>query len=223
VTFMIVLVTALMITTYTTPVFAGEICNGKDDDGDTKVDEDFPMLGQQCWDGIGKCRESGKWVCGGEQLVTCKVQRMVFPEKEVCNGEDDDCDGLVDNLDLSITPSCYIESDDNLCNQGRLICWLGGSSPRCVPLPPTEEVCGNDIDENCDGIAEVCLPSGSSSGNGGDGGHGSSGLGPACRQAIFKEATCSFAPTDPSPLLPISAVVAAAGAVSLLVRRRRIG
>lgn len=195
-----------------------KLCDGKDDDEDGTADEDWDV-GKPCWDGLGPCRELGVWQCNGGKIALCKVtNRVVFQKPEECNGLDDDCDGVVDNLIYAA--SCFVKSEGNLCNQGRLVCALNGT-PNCVPHPPQPEICGNDLDEDCDGLTPLCIPDGGV-GEGGGGGQGGQdgGLGVPCRQIIYKDAECSLSPSSPSPLLPLSAIAVVGAMISFVVRRR---
>ncbi|MDD9966116.1 MAG: VWA domain-containing protein [Myxococcales bacterium] len=70
-----------------------EVCDGDDDDCDGNVDETDPALGNSCGETAGEC-EPGRIVCAGGMLQ-CLGQRE--PEDEVCDGDDDDCDGEIDN------------------------------------------------------------------------------------------------------------------------------
>jgi photosystem II stability/assembly factor-like uncharacterized protein len=73
-----------------------ESCNGLDDDCDGVVDEGFNHVGNQCFVGVGICMRMGFYACtiDGTSEV-CNVSAGT-PEAEICNGLDDDCDGVVD-------------------------------------------------------------------------------------------------------------------------------
>ena len=71
-----------------------EACNGVDDDCDGATDEDFG-LGGPCEVTVGACVRTGVRVCvpgGGEE---CDAPTPAAAG-ELCNGQDDDCDGEVD-------------------------------------------------------------------------------------------------------------------------------
>lgn len=72
------------------------LCDGLDNDCNGKVDESFPMLGTNCEAGVGACKAQGKLRCNsaGKGLVCDAVP--LEPGQEVCNGKDDDCDGMAD-------------------------------------------------------------------------------------------------------------------------------
>ena len=72
-----------------------ERCDGLDNDGDDAVDEDWPELGQPCGEDRGQCRP-GQYLCSEDGAgVFC--EGAVGPRAEVCDGLDNDCDGVPDN------------------------------------------------------------------------------------------------------------------------------
>ncbi len=135
----------------TTCTPAVETCNGKDDDCDGLVDEsdDGQPLKRDCTNDCGP----GTEVCAGGQFTSCTAPQ---PKTEVCNGIDDDCDGVVDNgFDCAKGEQGVCGTDVGACEFGTRTCdstchWgqcLGGKTP-------TDEVCEGSVDEDCDGTVD---------------------------------------------------------------------
>jgi len=67
---------------------------------------------------------------------------------------DDDCDGRIDNV-LGFGLPCTVGVGD--CQRsGEFVCKEGSLQCNAIPGEPGVEVCGNDIDEDCDGADLPC-------------------------------------------------------------------
>ncbi len=120
-----------------------EACNAVDDDCDGEVDESIDLL--RC--GLGACARAVPGCVGGGVPGPCVPG---IPGVEVCNGEDDDCDGGVDE-DQPVQ-AC----GTGLCARTAPGC-VDGVVPPCVAGPPSAETC-DGRDEDCDGTADEALP-----------------------------------------------------------------
>lgn len=131
---------------------APERCNGKDDDCDSQIDEDFAFIALVCTVGVGACERSGSYVCSPDGIgVVCNAIPGA-PTAEVCNGIDDDCDGQTDE-GTGTEQTCGVGA----CQ--RTVTTCEGQAPReCVPGQPGSEICGNGIDEDCSGADLSCTP-----------------------------------------------------------------
>ena len=72
---------------------AVEACDGLDNDCDGLIDEDVPGTGIACPTGLGNNCEAGLTGCTAATF-SCEP---VSPSPEVCDGIDNDCDGVVDD------------------------------------------------------------------------------------------------------------------------------
>jgi hypothetical protein len=74
---------------------AFEYCDGIDNDCDEAVDErELQPVGGTCSRGAGACQTAGVYVCASDALNTVCNAPSVAPTAELCNGLDDNCDGI---------------------------------------------------------------------------------------------------------------------------------
>ena len=119
---------------------AEELCNGTDDNCNQQADEGFGVL--TC--GAGQCLHSVE-ECKDGALQFCNPYEGAGPE--VCDGTDNDCDGLVDEDQADVT-----------CGLGECLhtepgC-VDGVPALCDPLlGATVEQC-DTLDNDCDGLVD---------------------------------------------------------------------
>ena len=117
-----------------------ELCDGKDNDCDGKTDEGYD-LGGSCVSTNGACKAVGVLVCSADHLGVACSAHAPAPSPEVCNGIDDDCDGLTDE---DTATACQ-----TACGKGHQPC-VNGVPGACVIDQPNPETC-NGKDDDCDG------------------------------------------------------------------------
>jgi len=103
-----------------------ELCNGLDDNCNGTIDESPTNVGVACTVGSGTCARNGATVCVGGAPV-CNVSPGA-PGTELCNGLDDDCDGVVDD-GFSLGASC---DGTGACGIGVIEC-ATLTSTQCCP------------------------------------------------------------------------------------------
>lgn len=142
-----------------------ETCDGVDNDCDGKTDEDQTPVECQVQNQQGACA-AGLQLCK-EGMPICA--QIIFPMTEVCNGKDDDCNGMTDeHTELG----CYAPDDGGCtartgggydcvgaCKQGFKTCDDGayGDCTGSVGKQPNE-ICtaagDAEADENCNGMTD---------------------------------------------------------------------
>jgi hypothetical protein len=140
-----------------------EVCDGKDNDCDGQIDETgaggLVDVGGPCGSSIGRCTP-GTAVCANGVLG---CSGSTGPFAEVCNGFDDDCDGVVDGMNQA----CYTGPANTVnvgtCHGGTQLCTAVAMSNMatwgaCIGQQlPTSEIC-NGLDDDCDGVVDNGVP-----------------------------------------------------------------
>lgn len=132
---------------------ATEACNNTDDDCDGIVDDGLG-LGMAC-DGVDNdaCAE-GMIVCNGMGGTGCFDPSGDIVE--TCNGADDDCqNGIDDGFDVGAACSAGV---GGCMVMGTKMCNAAGTGTTCSAVAgvPSRELCGDGIDQDCNGSDPIC-------------------------------------------------------------------
>lgn len=142
--------------------------DGLDEDCDHMIDEDCPCAdgersscypGNAAQAGLGDCTW-GSMNCSGGRFGPCTGAGV--PSAPACDGIDHACTGQIDiacACRLGRTQSCYVGPSGSAgvgpCRRGESVCVSSGASAAwsdCAgQVLPTTEVCGNGIDDDCNG------------------------------------------------------------------------
>ncbi|MBK9035724.1 MAG: hypothetical protein IPL61_31490 [Myxococcales bacterium] len=122
-----------------------EICNGLDDDCDNLIDEG---LTRGCGTDVGVC-STGTQVCTTGAWGACSG---TGPQTEICDGLDNDCDGVIDGQ----VRSCSVIVGNpgvGVCHPGMQTCTAAMWGSCIGEVGPTAEAC-DTIDNDCDGTVD---------------------------------------------------------------------
>jgi len=132
------------------PTGADADCDGIDQNCNGVADEGYVSVATSC--GIGVCAATGWTSCvGGNVFDSCSPGN---PATEICDGLDNDCDGLIDE-DFNLGSVCSVGV--GACqSSGVYVCLADGSGTECngVPGEPPPEVCNDLSDNDCDGTTD---------------------------------------------------------------------
>ena len=186
--------------------FKQELCDGLDNDCDGVVDEGaaWSDLGAACSSGTGECEAGGVKVCDPNNptgATMCNAN-PASPTAEICDGLDNDCDGSTDeNPESPAVKGDTCTVGVGQCSRtGVLQCGADSSGFfECSVSPgaPSAEVCGDKIDNDCDGLIDdldgECFASDYFCDGDGDGAAGSQPSG-SCSGAGCVPEGCQSAP-----------------------------
>ena len=131
-----------------TPAVGDATCNAVDDDCDGQQDEDYQTGVIHC--GVGSCAATGQRLCAQGHVVETCVPGTAAPSDADCDGQDDDCNGSIDDGFVPVDTSCGVGA---CARTGKRTCAEGGGVvDSCLPgvAAPSDTSC-NGVDDDCDG------------------------------------------------------------------------
>lgn len=141
------------------PQPVAETCNGLDDDCDGTKDNPAPIVcfsNSVCQYYLEACSGGVDAQCPTSDNIPSEHDHRVA---EVCNGLDDDCDGIIDNAVLFDGDPCST-GIPGVCANGTWVCSQG--TLECQPIDQASTEQCNGIDDDCDGDIDEegcpCVP-----------------------------------------------------------------
>ncbi|MBM4342920.1 MAG: putative metal-binding motif-containing protein [Deltaproteobacteria bacterium] len=100
---------------------------------------------------VGKCL--GSQICTDGGWSACSAP---LPIPELCDGQDNDCNGQTDESYTALGTSCGLGA----CAGGKLVCADSKKAVICSSekKKPTKDICNNGLDDNCDGKTDEGCP-----------------------------------------------------------------
>ncbi len=129
---------------------SAETCDGLDNNCNGSADEGNPGGGGGCSTGLQGVCSAGTMQCQNGAL-SCKQNLM--PSVEICDGLDNNCNGQTDEGNPGGGAGCNTGLL-GVCSAGTITC-QGGALSCKQNVMSSSEICGDNLDNNCDGLTDL--------------------------------------------------------------------
>lgn len=149
---------------------SAEVCDDLDNDCDGEVDEGFG-LGNACSVGTGACQAAGALVCKADGTgAECDATEGT-PTAEICDGIDNDCDGIVDNdgdADGDGVYNCtdFCPTDSSKIAPGQCGCNVADTDSDGDGTADCNDQCAADLNKIEPGVCGCGVPDDDTNGDG---------------------------------------------------------
>ncbi|MEO5726154.1 MAG: thrombospondin type 3 repeat-containing protein, partial [Byssovorax sp.] len=109
-------------------------------------------FGAACTVGMGECQKTGTNVCAGPGVTVCSVMAGL-PSAEICDGKDNNCNGMTDEGNPGGGVAC-VSGSPGVCAAGTTACTAGALGCTATITPGSQMETCDTLDNDCNGTVD---------------------------------------------------------------------